>query len=178
MFGHFLRGILLTFASALLLFLAGFAGWQFGLVWLAAGLYALASKAILLAFLLMLLLQTGLMLLALYRGLSQYFRREAMAWRRVAMLQKRHRDASQRFLLERSQAYYMAELKRQRLLSADDKKHSVELFKAIDAELKKHTTAVEYKSVRKELKQHRKQADLQAMLALREQVLCQSSIVG
>lgn len=178
MFGYCLRGILLLFVSALLLFLTGFAGWRFGLVGLAAGLYALANKAILLAFLLMLLLQTSLMLLAFYRGLSQYFRPEAVAWRRVAMLQKRYRDASQLFLLERRQAYYMAELKRQRLLSANDKKHSIELFKAIDAELKKHVTPGEYKSVRKELKHYRKRADLQAMLALREQMLCQSSIVG
>ncbi len=178
MSGHFLRGILLTFGGALLLFLAGFAGWQFGLAWLAAGLYALAAKAILLAFLLMFLFQTGQMLQALYQGLSRYFRREAMAWRRVAMLQKRHHDARQRYALERSQAYYMAELKRQRLRSADDKKHSVALFKAIDAELKKHTTAESYKSMRKQLKQYCKQADLQAMLALRERVLCQSSIAG
>lgn len=178
MVGNILHGILLTFGSAILLLLAGFAGWQFGLVWLATGLYALAAKAILLAFALLLLLQVGLMLQAFYQWVSLYFRRETTALRRLATLQMRRRDARQRFMLERRQIYYLNHLKRQRLLAADDKKHSVELFKAINAELKHCVAPTYYKAVHKELKQHRKQANSRAMLALRKQVLCQASIAG
>lgn len=178
MVGNILHGILLTFGSGILLLLAGFAGWQFGLVWLATGLYALAAKAILLAFSLLLLLQVGLMLQTFYQWVSLYFRRETTALRRLATLQMRRRDARQRFMLERRQIYYLNHLKRQRLLAADDKKHSVELFKVINAELKHCMAPTYYKAVHKELKQHHKQADSRAMLALRKQVLCRSSITG
>jgi len=178
MAGNILQFILLAFGGAMLLFLTGFVGWQFGLAWMVTGLYLLAAKATLLAFALLLLLLASLSLQAVYQGLSQYFGRETIALRRVTMLQMRHHDAGLRFLLERRQTQYLNQLKRQRLLIADDKKHSTELFKSINTELKHYMTPVNYKAVRKELKQHHKQANSEAMLALRKQVLCRSSIVG
>ena len=173
-----MQGILLAFGGAIFLFLGGFAGWQFGVGWLATGLYALAANAILLAFSLLLLLQIGLIMQALYQGISIFFRKETMALRRVLLLQMRHHDAKLRFLLEKRQLCYLNELKRQRLLVADDKKQNDELYKAINAELKHNMAPMNYKTVRKELKQHYKQANLQAMLALRKQVLCRSSSAG
>ena len=178
MAGNVLQIMLLSFGGAMLLFLGGFAGWQLGIAWLTTSLYTLAAKAILLAFALLLLLFVGLMLQTLYQELSLYFRREAIALRRVAMLQMREHEARLRFLLERRQIHYLNQLKRQRLLVADDKKHSGELFKAINSELKHYMAPTNYKAVHKELKQHHKQANSQAMLELRKQVLCQSSIAG
>lgn len=178
MFNNILHGILLAFGSAILLFLAGFAGWQFGMIWLAAGLYALAAKIIWLAFALLLILHAGWVLQAFWKGVLHYFRREAMALRRIAMLQIHQRNARQRLLLEKRQVQYLSRIQRQRLMAADDKKQSSDLFKVINAELRQCSTPVSYKALRKELKQHRKQADSQAMLALREQVRCQSSSAG
>lgn len=178
MLENILHGILLVFGSAMLLFLAGFAGWQFGMSWVAAGLYALAAKIIWLAFILLSLLHTGWVLRAFWQGLLHYFHGESMALRRVAMLQIRQRNAGQRLLLERLQLHYQSQIKRQRLLAADDKKQNADLFKAISAELCQYSTPVGYKALRKELRQHHKQANPQAMLALRAQVLCQSSSAG
>jgi len=178
MAGNILQVALLTFGSAIMLFLTGFACWQLGMAWLATGFYTLAAKVTLLAFALLLLLLGGLMLQALYQGVALYFRRETIALRRVAMLQMRHHDAKQRFFLEKRQIYYLNQLKRQRLLVADDKKYSGELFKAINTELKHCMVSINYKAARKELKQYHKQANSQAMLELRKQVLCRSSIVG
>lgn len=178
MFKNILLGILLTFGCAILLFLAGFAGWRFGVIWLAGGLYALATKIICLAFVLLLLLHAVWMFQAVWQGVLHYFRGEAMALRRVAMLQICQRNARQRITLEKRQLHYLNQIKRQRLLMADDKKQSSDLFKVISAELQQYSTSRNYKILRKELKQHRKQADPQAMLALRERALCQASGAG
>ncbi|MGY6277347.1 hypothetical protein [Methylomonas sp. MgM2] len=178
MFANILRGVLLAFATAVTLLLMGFTVWQFGMVWLATGLYTVAAKAILLAFALLLLLHVGLILQGFYQGVALYFRREAIALRRAAMLQIRQHDLRQRFLLEKRQLHYLSQLKRQRLLFTDDRKHNVELFRAINAEFKCCLEPMNYKTVRKELIHHHKQANTHAMLALRKQVLCQSSSVG
>lgn len=178
MFKNILHGILLTFGCAILLFLIGFAGWQLGVNWLAGGLYALAAKIICLAFALLLLLHTVWALQAFWQGLLHYFGGEAIALRKIAMLQICQRNARQRVLLEKRQLYYLNQIKRQRLLMADDKKQSNALFKVINAELRQYSTSLGYKALRKELKHHRKRANTQAMLALREQALCQSSNVG
>lgn len=178
MFKKILHAILLAFGGAMLLFIAGFAGWQLGLAWLAAGLYALAARILWLAFGALAVLQIVWVLLAVWRGVAQYFRREAMALRRVVMLQICRRDAGQRQLLEIRQMHYRSQLKRQRLLIANDKKHSGELFDAINGELRGATSPATYKALRKTLKQHYKRADAQAMLALRERVLCPTSSAG
>jgi len=171
-------GILSVFAGAMLLLLLGFASWQFGLIWFATGLYALAAKSIWLAFALLLLLQAGWSLYVFWQGLVRYFRKEAMAMRRVARLQMCYRDAGQRLVLEKRQLHYQNQIKRHRFLLADDKKHSGELFHAINSELRDTVPPDAYKHLHKTLKQYRKQADAQAMLALRRQVLCRSSVTG
>lgn len=169
-----LYAILGAFGFAMLLFVTGFAGWHLGMAWLTATLYPVAIKIILLASAVMLLVQTGLMLQALYRGLSLYFRRETMAMRRVLMLKILQHDARQRLLLEKRQMRYLTQLKRQRLLADNDKKQSGELYKAISAELQSCMTPESYKTLRNDLKRHHKQSNPQAMLALRDQVLCRS----
>lgn len=167
-----LYGILATFAGAMLLFLAGFAGWQLGLAWLATGFYYLASKAIWLAFGLLLLLQLGWLIQAFYKEMLLYFRQDRRLLRRIAMLQLSHRNAKQRLASEKRQMLYWNRLKHQRLLTANDKKHNGKLFKAIDRELTQSTSPNAYKHLSKTLKQHHKRADSQSMLALREQTAC------
>jgi hypothetical protein len=171
-------GIFTVFGGAMLLLLVGFAGWQFGLVWLAAGLYAVAVKSLWIAFILLLLWQAGWSLNVLWQGLVRYFRREAMAMRRVARLQMHYRDVGQRLMSEKRQLHYHSQMKRQRILLADDKRHSGELYDAIDAELRDRVSPEAYRDLRKTLKKYHKRADARAMLALRRQVLCQSSVAG
>lgn len=163
----------MAFCLAMLMFVAGFAAWQLGLVWLASVLYPLATKIILLAFGVLFLLGVGLLIRVCCRNIVLYFRREAMAMRRVIMLQVRQRDAKQRLMLEKRQIYYLNQLKRQRLLAANNKQHSRELFNAISVELKGHDGLPGgEESLHKSLKQHHSQANPEAMLALRDQVLC------
>jgi hypothetical protein len=64
------------------------------------------------------------------------------------------------------------------LLAANNKKHSRELYQAITTELQTAIAAERYKALQKQLKHYRNQANPEAMLALRKQVLCQSSNAG
>ncbi|MCQ8129592.1 hypothetical protein [Methylomonas rivi] len=173
-----LYSVLWVCSLAMVLLVAGFIGWRFGRPELPACLYPLAGRIMLSAFLLLLLLGCGLFLQALYRELAVYFRWDAVALRRVAMLQRLQYDARQRVLLERTQIHYLYELKRQRLLAADNKKHSRALFEAVSAELRQSVEPDSFKSLQKHLKQYRSQVNPRAMLALRERALCRSSIAG
>ncbi|MCK9607311.1 MAG: hypothetical protein M0R33_12790 [Methylomonas sp.] len=173
-----LYAVLFTCSLAMLLLTVGFSCWQLGWFNWASWFYPLAGKIILSAFLLLLMLGCGLFIHALYVELAVYFRWDAVALRRVAMLRQLHSDARQRLLVEKSQIHYLYELKRQRLLIADNKKHSRALFKAVSAELQQSVEPDSFKSLQKHLKQHRNQANPQAILALRDQVLCRSSIAG
>lgn len=169
-----LYAIVGLFAFSMLLFVTGFACWQLGMAGVAAGIYLIAGKIILLAFAAMSVLLVALLLQAIGRGVWVYFRREAVAIRRVSRLKIQQHDAKQRQLLEKRQLYYLAQLKLRRLLAANDKKHRRELFKAISAELHDHTAPGKHKALKKTLKQYYQQADSQAMLALRDKIVCRS----
>lgn len=173
-----LYAVLATASLAMLLLLMGFVCLQLGLAGLVGLLYGLAGKLILLAFGLLILLGCGSVLQAIYNELAAYGRREAAALRRLLMLQMLKENHSQRVQQEKKQLRYWQEFKRQRLLAANNKKHSRELYKAITAELQTAIAAERYKALQKQLKHYRNQAKPEAMLALREQVLCQSSNAG
>lgn len=169
-----LYGVLLGCGLAMSLLLLGFSGWQLGLLWLAAWCYALAGNLLLLAFVLLFFWVTGLMLQVAFHDIKSYFRQESRVLRRLVMLQLYQHAAGQKLVLEKRQLHYLNQLKRQRLLAANNKKHSRMLFKAIKVELEDSMTPCSYKV----LKQHQKQANTQAMLALRNRLLCQASIIG
>jgi parvulin-like peptidyl-prolyl isomerase len=173
-----LYAVLATASLAMLLLLIGFVCLHFGLVALMGLMYALAGKIMLLAFGLLLLLGGGLALQAIYKELAGYWRREASALRRILTLQMRKESNSQLIQQQKKQLRYWQEFKRQRMLAANNKKHSRELYKAITAELQTAIAAERYKALQKQLKHYRNQANPEAMLALREQVLCQTSNAG
>lgn len=173
-----LYAVLAVASLAMMLLLIGFVAVHVGLAVLMGLLYGLAGKLMLLAFGLLLLLGGGLILQAIYKDLAAYGRREASALRRLVTLQMRKHNLSQRIQQEKKQLRYWQEFNRQRLLAANNKKHSRELYKAISAELQKSIAADRYKALHKQLKRYRNQANPEAMLALREQVLCQSSNAG
>ena len=173
-----LYAVLATASLAMLLLLTGFVCLQLGLAGLVGLLYGLAGKLMLLAFGLLMLLGCGSVLQAIYKELAAYGRREASALRRLLMLQMLKENHGQRVQQEKKQLRYWQEFKRQRMLVANNKKHSRELYKAITAELQTSIAAERYKALQKQLKHYRNQANPEAMLALREQVLCQSSNAG
>ena len=165
---------LLVLGLALSLLLLGFGCWQLGVAWLTGWSYTLAENALLLAFALLLCWVLSLILQALFLGIKGYFQPENRMLRRLVMLQIYQHAVGQKFLLEKRQLHYLTQLKRQRLLAVNNKKHSRVLFNAIRTELKDNMTPSTYKA----LKQHLKQANPHAMLALRKKMLCQASISG
>lgn len=173
-----LYAVLAMVSLAMMLLLIGFVAAHVGLAALMGLLYGLAGKVMLLAFGLLLLLGCGLTLHAIYKDLAAYGRREASALRRLLTLQMRKHNVSQLIQQEKKQLRYWQEYKRQRLLTINNKKNCRELYKAISDELQKSMAADRYKALQKQLKHYRKQANPEAMLALREQVLCQSSNAG
>lgn len=173
-----LYAVLAMASLAMMLLLIGFVAVHVGLAALMGLLYGLAGKVMLLAFGLLLLLGCGLTLQAIYKDLAAYGRREASALRRLLTLQMRKHNFSQLIQQEKKQLRYWQEYKRQRLLTINNKKNCRELYKAISDELQKSMAADRYKSLQKQLKHYRKQANPEAMLALREQVLCQTSNAG
>lgn len=170
--------ILTACGLALAMLLAGFACWQLGWAWLAAWLYPLAAKTLLLAFGLFSALGGGVLLIAVYRGLAGYFGRENWLLRRLAGLALRQQHARQRLSLEKRQLHYRSQFKRQRLSAADDRKQSRQIFNSVRAELKQHLSPACYKELYKDLKLHRRQANVAAMLAVRERALCRASAAG
>lgn len=156
------------------LLLLGFSGWQLGFLWLAGWCYAWAGNLLLLAFILLFLWVFGLVLQTVLQDMKRYFRQESRVLRRLVMLQVYQHTVGQKLLLEKRQLHYLNQLKQQRILAANNKKHSRLLFKAIKAELADSMTPCSYKV----LKQHQKQADTQAMLSLRNKLLCRVSITG
>lgn len=173
-----LYAVLWICSVAMVLLVAGFIGWRLGWPESAALLYPMAGHGMLLAFSLLLLLGCGLFMQAFYNELAVYFRWDAMAFRRLAMLRILQHNAAQRRLIERRQIQYLFELKRQRLLSANNKKHSRALFMAVSSELHQAVAPDSFKSLQKHLKQYCNQANPRAMLAIRDRVLCRSSIAG
>ncbi|OAI10930.1 hypothetical protein A1359_15515 [Methylomonas lenta] len=156
------------------LLLLGFSVWQLGFLSLAGWCYALAGNILLLAFALLIFWVTGVILQVAFHDIKRYFRQESRILRRFVMLQFYQHASGQKLLLEKRQLHYLTQLEQQRLLAANNKKQSRLLFKAIKVELADSMTPSSYKA----LKQHQKQADPQAMLSLRNNLLCQASITG
>ena len=166
----------LTLASlAMLLLVVGFVLWQVGMVALTGLVYAVAGKAMLLAFALMVLLGIAALLRALWRDLRAYFSSEARALRRLLAAQALHSVGRQRLMAKAQQLRFWTRVKRQHALAANNRRHLRDLFRAIDIELrarKAQLPAERYRSLRKALRDYHHRADAEGMLALREQLPC------
>lgn len=177
MVARLLYGLLLIASLAMILFILGFIGFKLGIVWLSVLLYAIAGKVLLLVFALLLLLGFVLITHSIVADLRSYFVKEAMAKRQVLFMQNKKQHFARLSAFKSQQLYYFHQFKRQRLLAADDKKQRAKLYAAINEELIaiKHKMPVKhYQLWQKTLRRYHKQADANAMLALREQIkLCQ-----
>lgn len=167
-----LYAALLGIGLALSLLLLGFGCWQLGVTWLAGWSYSLAENSLLLAFALLMLWLLSLLFQAIFSGIKTYFQPKSRLLRRLVMLQVNQHVVGQKLMLEKRQLHYLTQLKQQRLLAVNNKKHSRVLFKAIRAELQDVMTPGTHKA----LKQYHKQANPHGMLALRNKIVCQTSI--
>ena len=173
--GRLIYSILAIGTAAMLLFVAGFVCFELGLSYLTAGVYFLAEKMLLLAFALLMLLGGLALIRALQHELQAYFCQEAAALRRLLAIHLRTNALTRRNALQARQIRYFSRLKHQRLLAADNRKQLRALHRAIQQELmtvKNRMPANNYQALCKDLRQHHKQADAQAMLALRQQIPC------
>ncbi|QWF71325.1 hypothetical protein KEF85_02190 [Methylomonas paludis] len=171
--GRLVYSILAIATAAMLLFLSGFVCFKLGLSSLASSFNWLADLTMLLAFTLLLLLGVAALFAGIGRELRAYFCQEAVALRKVLATHSQKIQLAQRKIPETSQIRYFSRLKRQRLLLADNRRQMRTLYRSIDQELqmaKPRLSAQRYKDLHKALRQHHKQADAQAMLALREQI--------
>lgn len=170
-----LFGVMLLASLAMLLFVSGFVFWKLGIVVVADFLYWIAGKAMLLAFGLLVMLGLTALLAMLCRDLRRYFSAEALALRRLLSLRSRAVDARQYRLAQTRQLRFWTRLKRKAVLRANDRKHLRSLFRAIDADLRRvrnQLPKVDYRRLHKALRQYHRQANIAAMLALREQLPC------
>ncbi len=173
-----LYGILSAASLSMLLLLAGFVCWQVEVFWLAGGLYHLAGKLLLFVFVCGYLLACCQVIWNVFQAVAGYFSREQRSLRRLLMLQGYRQNCAQTVKSEMRQQRYRFQFKRERLLAADDRKHSLILFKSIQAELKPCLTPAAYRVMLKDLRRFHRSANTQAMLALREQALCRDLVSG
>lgn len=167
--------VIVVASLAMLLFVIGFVFWKLGLAFVGGLLYWFAGKTMLLAFGLLIVLAVMALLATLWRELRGYFSAEARALRRLLCLRSRGLNAKQYWLAQTRQLRFWNGLKRKAALQANNRRHLRSLFHAINADLQRAKTQlpqVDYRRLRKALRQYHKRADIAAMLALREQLPC------
>ncbi len=170
-----LYSVMTIASAAMLLFVAGFVCWQLGMAMMTGLIYWMAGKIMLLAFALLLLLGLAELLRTVWRDLRVYFSGEARALRRLLAVHSQASTSRQYWLAQAQQVRFWARIKRQRLLTANNRRHLRGLFRAISAELhasKSGLPSDRYQALHKALRNYHKRADAEAMLALREQLPC------
>jgi len=168
-----LYGILLTCSLAMLLFVSGFVLFHLGLSLLTTIFYMLAGEIMLLAFAMLALWGAVVFGRALWQDLRAYFRKDAVAVRRLWSVKSQQLYLEQQGFLESQQIHNRSRFKRLRLLDANNKKHLKTLYEGIHAELeavKSQLPEERYQDLLQALHRHHKQADADAMLALRKQL--------
>ena len=166
-----LYGILLTCSLAMLLFVSGFVLFHLGLSLLTTVFYMIAGEIMLLAFAMLALWGAVVLVRALWQDLRDYFRKEAVAVRRLWSVKARQLYLEQQGVLEAQQIYNRSRFKRLRLLDVNNKKHLKTLYEGIHAELeavKPQLSEERYHELLQALRRHHKEADAEGMLALRE----------
>jgi hypothetical protein len=157
----------------MLLFVAGFVLFHLGLSLLTSIIYMLAGKIMLVAFALLALWGVVVLLRALWRDLRDFFRKDAVAVRRLWSVKAQQLYLEQQSFLESQQIQNRSRFKRLRLLDADNKKQLRTLYDGIYAELqavKSQLPEERYQDLLQALRRYHKQANAEAMLALRKQL--------
>jgi len=163
------------FIAALLLFLTAEAFSALPLLaYLAKAFYPLGALSLLASFA---LLFTALLLLAgkhILRGLYRYFSGIERRQRRLWFVQGKLDREQRLFFHRRLQTHYFLEAKRQRLVRANNRKHSRSLAKAIDNDLagiKARVSADQFNAWRRQNHAYRRQANIEGLIALQQTII-------
>lgn len=168
-------GLWLICSLAMLMFLVGFVLYQLGLGWVAALIFPLASRILLLAMGLLAVLAAAGVLKLLAGELKRYFSADAVALRQLLRLRIKSCDLKQQAAMEWRQLQYRNRFKRQRIMVANNRKHLRELFHAVNQELltmKSQLPNARYQALHKALRRSHKQGDAQAILSVRGELSC------
>lgn len=158
---------------AMALFLAGYVCIAFGQAAIGDLLYSVAAKVLLVG--LAIISACGLLhiIVIAARDLTQFFSRERSVTRRLATLQVTQHNTRLRSFFEKQQLHYRLALRRDRLLRADAKRQSRQLFKIVDRELRaaqQLLPVARYRSLRNMLVEQKRRHDVGGLLAVREQL--------
>jgi len=163
------------FIAALLLFLTAEAFSALPLLaYLTPAFYQLGGLSLLASFALLfvsLLLLTGSQIL---RGIYRYFSGIERRQRRLWFVQGKLEQEHGLFFHRRLQTRYFLEAKRQRLVRANNRKHSRSLAKAIDRDLAAIKTQVspdQFKTWRRQNQIYRRQANIEGLIALQQTII-------
>lgn len=170
-----LYGVMIVASAAMLMFVAGYVLWRLGLAMLTGIVYFVAGKLMLLVLVALVLLGLAAAIDAVRKDVGAYFNREAMAMRRLASLLVRRNDSRGQLRQQSRQLRYWAQVRQRRLLAANNRKHLRALFKAVDGELRAAKSQLpprSYRELRKALRGCLGREDVEAMLALRQQLPC------
>lgn len=162
-------------SSAMLMYLLGFISRKTGFNQTGTYLYAFAGKLLLTAFALLILFAVATVIMACYRDLSHYWRREAIALRRLLSIHYQTIHTRQRNQHLSRQLYYQHRFKQQKLTAADNRKQLHALYRSVKLELqtaKPQFADTEYQHLQKTLRQYLKQADASGILALHQKLTC------
>lgn len=102
-----------------------------------------------------------------------YFSAPQRAQRRLLFIQAKQLQLKQLFFFKKIQINYFNEVKRKKLLIANNQHHLQSLSKAIDKDLrllKNQLSAANYQAFQQENKQYRKKKDIDALLKLQNKI--------
>jgi hypothetical protein len=165
---------------ALLLMFAAFAVFLSAdlLLWLAVpglpGLMTQLGLATLLSSFALLLI-TGLFVIIklIIASCFDYFSATQRVQRRLLFIQAKQNQLKQLFYFKTVQIRYFNDLKRKRLLSANNRQHLQSLSKAIDKDLqsiKQQLSRTTYLQLQQEMVHYREQQDVEALLKLQQKI--------
>lgn len=122
-----------------------------------------------------LLLTTGLFVIIklIIASCSDYFSARQRLQRRLWFIQAKQEQLKRLFYFRTVQINYFNELKRKRLLSANNRLHIQSLSKAIDKDLqsiKQQLSKTTYRQLQREIVQYRNQQDIEALLKLQQKI--------
>lgn len=155
----------------MLLFLSGFFSFKLGFKALGSVVYPFAEIILLFSFAMLLLIAVVMVLSAITREIKFFFRHDVKSKRYIWSLIALNYQISELFKQQQRQLIYKNQFKRQRLLAKDNRKQLYALYRAILHELqlaKNNLPSDRYKTLLKALRLNYKNADVHAMLALRE----------
>jgi len=148
------------------------------LLWLGLpGLPNLLSKIsvylLLAAFALLLVVGCLWMVKLILQSLAHYFSAAQSQQRRMWFVQNKQQQLKRLFYLKTIKLHYVHQLKRNRLLKADNRKQLRELSKTVANDLlaiKKQLSGPLFKELQQELQLHCKRQDMQSLLQLQQKI--------